>query len=187
MRLNTRSMGSSLFGVNIGLLADALFVGVTLIIGVKVWRHRHPAYLCFGLAMEAIGFFMFMGGQLERYLFPFIPLMLATLICSEWKASDRLKILYVTGAALCLLNMMATVGAYLAGFSPMIPYVTFPPLYRFVAVYFGYLSYAVAGYVVATFGYALWVYLAGGFAPLALEADSPVEAREAITASISAG
>jgi hypothetical protein len=184
--LHTRSMGSALLGVKIGVIADALFGVVTLIVGIQIWRHRHPAYLCFGLAMEAFGFFMFMGDQLERYLFLFIPLTLATLIVSERKSSDRLVALYCAGTALCLLNMLVSIGATLAGVSPMIPYVTFQPLSDFIVTYSADLSFAIAAYVVATFAYAMHAYLSGRFAPLAAEApphDQP-SVREGMPASV---
>ncbi|MGH2505371.1 MAG: hypothetical protein ACRDID_22905, partial [Ktedonobacterales bacterium] len=170
--LHARSMGSSLLGVSIDLVAETLFGVTTVTLAVQIWRHFEPAYLCFGLAMETFGFFMFMGGQLERYLFPFIPLMLATVIVSERKGSDRLLTLYVTGTALCWLNMLISIGANLAGVSPIFPYMSFQPLSDFLATYFGFLGFAVAAYLMATFSYALWIYLAGRFTPLTVEATS---------------
>jgi len=170
--LHTHSMGSLVLGVRMGLLANALFLVVTLIIALQIWRRREPAYLCFGLAMEAFGFFMFMGGQLERYLFPLIPLMLATLIVSQHKGADRLLILYVTGTALCALNMVISIGTVLAGVSPIIPYVSLPSLTDFLLAFFGLLGFAIAAYMTATFSYALWIYLAGKFEPLAEESQS---------------
>jgi len=184
--LHTRSMGSPLLGVTIGLVADALFGAVTLVIGIHIWRHRQPAYLCFGLALEGFGFFMFMGGQLERYLFPFIPLMLVTVIVSERKSSDRLLVLYLAGTALCLLNMMATIGSFLAGFSPIIPFVAFQPLSDFTVNYFADIAFALAAYILATFGYALHTFLSGRFEPLALAAQTHAQSRgrEVVPASI---
>lgn len=165
-----QSMGSSLLGVKFAFVADALFGAVTLVIGWVIWRHREPAYLCLGLAIEASGFFMFMSGQLERYLFPFIPLMLAALIFSERKASNRLLILYVSGTVLCTLNMMATIGAFLAGVSPMIPYMTFQSLNDFTFNYFAKFAFAISAYLVSAFAYAMYIYLGGKFTPLALDA-----------------
>lgn len=184
--LNARSMGSLLLGVKIGLIADALFGVVTLVNGINIWRHKHPAYLCFGLALQAFGLFMFMGGQLERYLIPFIPLTLVTLIVSERRSSDRLLTFYIAGTALCLLNMMATTGAYLAGVSPMIPYVTIQPLSDFVFRYFGQLSVAIAGYIVATFAYAMHMYLSRRFEPLTLAQPSSGQASAPDVAAVRA-
>lgn len=173
--LHARSMGSLLLGIRIGFVADALFGVVTLIIALQIWRHREPAYLSFSLAMEAFGFFVFMGGQLERYLFPFIPLMLATLIVSQRKSSDHLLVLYVAGTAYCLLNMLVSIGAVLANVSPIVPYVNLPPLTIFLRSYFGQLGFAIAAYVVVTFGHAMWIYLSGRFEPLVEGASSRTE------------
>ncbi|HEX8729317.1 MAG TPA: glycosyltransferase 87 family protein, partial [Ktedonobacterales bacterium] len=170
--LHAHSMGSTLLGIRIGLVADALFVAVTLINGVLIWRHQEAAYLCFGLAMEAFGFFMFMGGQLERYLFPFIPLMLATLIASQRKSSLRLLNLYVTGTALCMLNMMVSIAAALVGVSPILPYVGLPLIGNLMASLFGILDIPVAASLAVTYGYAMWIYLGGRFEPLAEEVSS---------------
>lgn len=167
--LHAHSMGSTLLGIRIGLVADALFVAVTLINGVLIWRHQEAAYLCFGLAMEAFGFFMFMGGQLERYLFPFIPLMLATLIVSGRTHAGRLQLIYIAGSALCALNMVASIGSALKGVSPVLPYVNWPPLSDFIASGYSRVSFALAAYLVAAFAYGMWVYLSGRFTPLASE------------------
>lgn len=183
--LHAHRLGSTLLGVKIAFVADALFGVVMLVIGVQMWRREHPAYLCFGLALEVFGFFMFMGGQLERYLFLFIPLMLATLIVSERKSSDRLMALYVAGTALCLLNMLVSIGAALAGVSPMIPYVTSQSLSAFIVTYFGDISFAIAAYLLATFAYAMHTYLAGRFAPLTASPRGQPSAQEAIRASVS--
>jgi hypothetical protein len=167
--LHAHSMGSTLLGIRIGLIADTLFGVVTLVNGMLIWRHREPAYLCFGLAMETFGFFMFMGGQLERYLFPFIPLMLATLIVSSRKAPGRLQLIYIAGSGLCALNMIASIGSALKGVSPVFPYVYWPPLSDFIASGYSRISFSLAAYLVAAFAYAMWVYLSGRFTPLASE------------------
>jgi hypothetical protein len=115
--------------------------------------------------------------------------MLATLIVSKRKGSDRLLVLYVTGTTLCALNMLISIGANLANVSPIFPYISSQPLSDFLASYFGFLGFAVAAYLMATFAYALWIYLAGRFMPLTVEApsDSKQGARAAFPASVATG
>lgn len=170
------AMSSAFLGVNSMLVGEALFGFMALIIGIQIWRHREPAYLLFGLAMEMFSFFLFMGGQHQRYLFLFIPLALASLIFSERKQSDHLILLYLVGTALCFLNMTIAIGDKLVGVSPMIPYVKFQPLSDFVVGDFAVLSWGLAVFHLVTFAYAMWVFLNRRFTPLALQepsTDSP--------------
>lgn len=165
----TQPMSNAVLGVNLGVIGDALLGVATLAVAFRLWRRREPAYLCFGLAMEVFGFFMFMGGQLDRYLVPFIPLMLAAVIQSERKGSARALALYVIGTALCLLNMVIAIGAFLTGIAPMIPYVDAHSLSQFAFHHYPEIGLIAAVCVNATFAYAMWVYLSGRFKPLAEE------------------
>ncbi len=177
-------LSSTFLGIKSGLVGDALFGAVALISGVKIWRHREAAYLFFGLALTLFGFFMFMGSQHERYLFLFIPLMLSSVIFSERMQSDRLIALYLAGTTLCLLNMMVGIGNNLSGRSQMIPYLTYQPLSDFVVNDFFVLSWALAAYHLATFAYAMWVFLGGRFAPLALQ-ESPARPQQSKLSAVS--
>lgn len=165
-------MGSSLLGVKVGLIGDALFGVTALVIGRQIWRHSEPAYLFFGLALVGYGFFMFMGGQHERYLFPSLPLLLATLIVSKRTLSNHIQALYVAGTVLCLLNMLVTVAAYLEGDSPMLPYATLQSVVDFITTNFGSLTFAIAAYIVVTFALAMLVFLSGRFMPLSDESPA---------------
>ncbi|MDE3228478.1 MAG: DUF2029 domain-containing protein, partial [Chloroflexota bacterium] len=154
-------LGGAFLGLPTVRVGEALFAILTLIIGIQIWRHPEPAYLFFGLALEMFSFFMVMGAQRQHYLFLFIPLALASLICSERGQSGRLVMIYVSVTALCLLNMVTGVGVRLAGVSQMIPYLTYQPLTAFVVGNFWALSWGLAAYHVATFAYAKWVFLSG--------------------------
>lgn len=162
----SRPIGSTFLGVKSALVGDALFGAVALVSGIQIWRHREPAYFLLGLALESFGFFMFMGGQHERYLFLFIPLMLASVIVSARRRPDHLIALYLMGTALCFLNMLVAIGENLFGRAQMIPYLTFQPLSDFVFHNFLIMSLALAVYHMAALAYAMWVYVSGRIAPL---------------------
>jgi hypothetical protein len=146
------------------LLATASYAFLpALLYNGAIWRHREPIYLCLGLAVQAFGFFLFMGGQHERYLFLFIPLALASLIVAQRDTSRHLIALYALGTALCFLNMAVGVSSF--GSSQVIPYLSLQPLSDFLSLNFDALANLIAFLHLATFVYLLWVYLARPFEP----------------------
>jgi hypothetical protein len=161
----SRRMGTPLLGVTSAQVGDILFLLVLIACGVRLWRRREPEYLFFGAALEVVGFFVFTGGQHERYLFLFIPLTLASIVVTQRKRIDRLVVLYLVGGTLSFLNMMVAVGVILYGRSPMLPYGVFPSLTTWVITHYAILSFAIAIYNLILFACALWLYLSGGFAP----------------------
>ena len=82
-RRGQQALGTTFLGLKASLVGDLLFGAVTVAFGAQIWRRREPATLFFGLAVQLFGFFMFMGGQHERYLFLFVPLALAALIVAR--------------------------------------------------------------------------------------------------------
>jgi hypothetical protein len=155
-----QTIGSTILGVKSGLVGDALLGAVTLLCGVQIWRHREPISLFFGLAAQVFGFFTFMGGQHERYLFLFIPLALASIIVARREDWPHLMTLYVASTTLCLLNMVVGVGGGSFVSSQPIPYLTLEPLSEYLSGNFAWLSNTNALMQAATFVYALCVYLA---------------------------
>ena len=163
------------------LVGDLLFGAVTVAVGAQIWRRREPVYLFFGLAVQLFGFFLFMGGQHERYLFLFIPLALAALIVApRGEARAHLATLYVLGTALCFLNMFVGVGGGIGATDPL-PFVTIAPLDTYLSANFTSLSSFLAFVTLATFGYAIYLL----FTPHTLPSEaayrphgvSPVNAR----------
>ncbi len=155
-----QAIGSTFLGVKSGLVGDALFGAVTLLCGIQVWRRREPIILVFGLAVQLFGFFQFMGGQHERYLFLFIPLALASLVLARREERPHLAALYALGTALCFLNMVVGVGGGLFGGGEPIPFLASPSLRAWLSANFVWLSTAIAAAHVAVFAYAVYVYLA---------------------------
>ena len=155
-----QAIGSTLLGIKSGLVGDALFGAVTLLCGVLIWRHREPLALVFGLAVQLFGFFLFVGGQHERYLFLFIPLALASLIITRPEQRPHLVALYALGTALCFLNMIVGVGGGIFGNGEPIPFLTLPSLSAYLSANFSWLSNTLAALHVIAFGYAVYVYVA---------------------------
>lgn len=154
-----QTLGSTLFGLSGGFIGDILFGGVTLLVGVQIWRHREPITLVFGMAVQIFGFFLFMGGQHERYLFMFIPVILACIVLAPRRESQHLVALYVLGTTLCLLNMVIGVGGGSFASSQMIPYLSLQPLSDFLTASFDTLGMLLAFALCGVFVYALVIYL----------------------------
>ncbi|HEU5368112.1 MAG TPA: glycosyltransferase 87 family protein, partial [Ktedonobacterales bacterium] len=161
-----QSMGSTFLGVKSGTVGAILFSAVTLLCAMQVWRHREPISLSLGLAVQVFGFFFFMGGQHERYLFLFIPLAAASIILAQKGNMSHLIALYVLGTLLCFLNMAIGVGG---GFRftnyQVIPFLTLPALNTYLLTNFNTLATFLACLHLGVFFYALFVYLAYPFAP----------------------
>ena len=83
------AIGSTFLGLRSGLIGEALFGAVLVLCGALIWRRRDPAVFALALAVALFGFFMFMGGQHERYLFLFVPLALASVILARRDADGR--------------------------------------------------------------------------------------------------
>jgi hypothetical protein len=159
-------IGTTVFGITAGQLGDLLFGAVTVLCGVQVWHHREPIYLFFGLSVQIFGFFMFMGGQHERYLFLFIPLMLASLIIARREESQHLINLYIAGTALCFLNMVVGVGGGRFASGQVIPFLNVQPLTNLVSSDFATLAMLLAFLHLGVFLYAAHTYLNGRFVAL---------------------
>jgi hypothetical protein len=152
-----QTLGSTFLGAKASLVGDLFFGAVTLAVGAQIWRHREPVTLFFGLAVQLFGFFLFMGGQHERYLFLFVPLALAALfVAPEGEARAHLATLYVLGTALCFLNMFVGVGGGIGAADPL-PFVTIGPLDDYLSANFTSLSSFLSFLTLASFGYALYV------------------------------
>jgi hypothetical protein len=106
------------------------------------------------------GFFVFMGGQHERYLFLFIPLALASIVLARREERPHLAALYLLGTALCFLNMVVGVGGGLFGGGEPIPFLALPSLRAYLAANFAWLSATLSAAHVVVFAYAIYVYLA---------------------------
>jgi Gpi18-like mannosyltransferase len=174
-----QSMGSTLLGIKSGTIGIILFGAVSLLCGAQVWRHREPMYLSLGLAVQVFGFFFFMGGQHERYLFLFIPLAAASIILARGSSMSHLLALYVLGTFLCFFNMAVGVGG---GFRftdyQVIPFLTFPALHAYLLTNFNTLATFLAFLHLGVFLYALSVYLAQPLAPAQQPApDTPRQSR----------
>ena len=166
------AIGSTFFGVRSGLVGDALFGVVLLLCGALIWRRRDPATLALSLAVALFGFFMFMGGQHERYLFLFVPLALASVILARRDRMVELIALYLAGTALCFLNMLVGVGGgYFAG-GQIIPFASLPALSAYIAANFTPLSETLAFLHLIAFLYALSVMLGQWVGPPAPAAPS---------------
>jgi Gpi18-like mannosyltransferase len=160
-----QSIGTAIFGaITAGVLGDLLFGAVTVIVCAQIWRHREPIYLFLGMVIQIFGFFMFMGGQHERYLFMFIPLALASIVVAQRNASHHLINLYIAGTALCFLNMVVGVSSFSS--SQVIPFVDLPSLSTFLSAGFSSLGLLIAFLHLGVFIYALRVFLAQQFEPL---------------------
>jgi hypothetical protein len=149
------AMGSTLVGVRIGLLGDALFGVALLLCGALIWRRRDPAVFALALAVAYFGFFMFMGGQHERYLFLFIPLALASVILARREQMVELIALYLAGTALCFLNMLVGVGGSGYAGGAIIPFLSLPALSATISANFTPLSVTLAFLHLIAFLYAL--------------------------------
>ncbi|HEY7022318.1 MAG TPA: glycosyltransferase 87 family protein [Ktedonobacterales bacterium] len=166
------AIGSTFFGLRSGLVGDALFGAVLVLCGALIWRRRDPALFALALAVALFGFFMFMAGQHERYLFLFIPLALASVILARRDQMVELIALYLAGTALCFLNMLVGVGGgYFAG-GQIIPFVSLPALSAYIAANFTPLSVTLAFLHLIAFLYALSVMLAQWVGPPAPAAPS---------------
>jgi hypothetical protein len=153
------AIGSTFLGLRSGLVGEALFGVVLLLCGALIWRRRDPALFALALAVALFGFFMFMGGQHERYLFLFIPLALVSVILARRDQMVELIALYLVGTALCFLNMLVGVGGgYFAG-GQIIPFVSLPALSAYIATNFTPLSETLAFLHLIAFLYALSVML----------------------------
>ncbi|HEX6817688.1 MAG TPA: glycosyltransferase 87 family protein [Ktedonobacterales bacterium] len=169
-------IGGAFLGIKSGLVGDVFFGAVTLLCAVQVWRSREPVVLCFALAVELFGFFLFMGAQHERYLFLFIPLALASVIVAPRVWLPHLVALYLAGTALCLLNMFVGVGGGIAANGTPIPFVTTPGLSAYLTTSFAALSELLAWLHVLVFASAVGVLLALGAPPAALRASKAASA-----------
>jgi Glycosyltransferase family 87 len=181
MGYQNQTIGSTFMGIKSGIVGDLLFGLVTLVCCIQIWRHREPVYLFFGMAIEIFGFFMFMGGQHERYLFMFIPLALASIIVVKRKGANHLTALYVIGTGLCFLNMCMTVSSGMAGANgQIIPFLSLQSLSDYFSTNLDSLGQSIAFFHLVAFLYALSVYLNHNFEPLEqLEpADSPIAQAE---------
>jgi len=153
------AIGSTFLGLRSGLVGEALFGAVLLLCGALIWRRRDPAVFALALAVALFGFFMFMGGQHERYLFLFVPLALASVILARRDQLVELIALYLVGTALCFLNMLVGVGGgYFAG-GQIIPFVSLPTLSTYITANFTPLSETLAFLHLIAFLYALSVML----------------------------
>jgi hypothetical protein len=153
------AMGSTLFGVRIGLIGDALFSVALLLCGALIWRRRDPAIFALALAVAYFGFFMFMGGQHERYLFLFIPLALASVILARREQMIELIALYLAGTALCFLNMLVGVGGSGYAGGQIIPFLSLSAFSAYISANFTPLSVTLAFLHLIAFLYALSVML----------------------------
>jgi len=117
------------------------------------------ALVALALAVAPFGFFMFVAGQHERYLFLFIPLALASVILARRDQMAELIALYLVGTALCFLNMLVGVGG--SGFAggQIVPFVSLPALSAYIAANFTPLSETLAFLHLIAFLYALSVML----------------------------
>jgi hypothetical protein len=154
---------STFLGINSGIAGDLLFGVVTLACGYQIWRKREPAVLLFALALQMFGFFMFMGGQHERYLFLFIPLMLACLIVSDRLGEVHLVALYILGTALCFLNMVVGVGGGLYASDQVLPFFTRTVLSDILSAGFTSWALIIALAAFGAFIYAVSVFVAGTY------------------------
>ncbi len=154
-----QTIGSTFLGIKSGIVGDVLFGAVTVLCGAQIWRRKEPITLFFGLAVQLFGFFMFMGGQHERYLFLFVPLMLASLILSARVGEEHLAALYVLGTALCFLNMIVGVGGGTFANSQVLPFVNVTVLSDLIATGFTAWALLIALAAFATFIYALNVFV----------------------------
>jgi hypothetical protein len=151
------AIGSTFLGVGSGLVGEALFGVVLLLCGALTWRRRDPALFALALAVSLFGFFMFVAGQHERYLFLFIPLALASVILARRDQMAELIALYLVGTALCFLNMLVGVGGgYFAG-GQIIPFVSLPTFSAYITANFTPLSETLAFLHLIAFLYALSV------------------------------
>jgi Gpi18-like mannosyltransferase len=159
------AIGSTFLGVRSGLVGEALFSVVLLLCGALIWRRRDPALFALALAVALFGFFMFVAGQHERYLFLFIPLALASVILARRDQMVEFIALYLAGTALCFLNMLVGVGGgYFAG-GQIIPFVSLPALSAYIAANFTPLSETLAFLHLIAFLYALSVMLSQWVGP----------------------
>jgi hypothetical protein len=122
--------------------------------------------LFFALAVQIFGFFMFMGGQHERYLFLFVPLMLACLIVSEHVGEEHVAALYILGTALCFLNMLVGVGGGLYASDQVLPFFTGTALGNVIATDFTSWALIIALAALGTFIYAVYVFVTGRYVPV---------------------
>jgi hypothetical protein len=175
-----QSISSAFLGIKSETAGEILFGSVTLVSCIQIWRHREPVYLCLGLAVQAFGFFLFMGSQHERYLFLFIPLALASLIAARRDQARPLIALYALGTALCFLNMAVGVSSF--DNSQVIPFLSLEPLNDFLATNFDALANVIAYLHLATFVYLLWVYLSRQFEPAGQRRPDLAEAPTVATA-----
>lgn len=160
------ALGTSVLGVKASLVGEILFLGVTVLCCAQIWRRREPITLFLAMAVQIYGFFMFMGGQHERYLFLFIPLILASIILVRREEAQPLIALYILGTALCFLNMFVGVGGGNFGGGQAIPFVNSEGLKSFLSAGFTSFSMLIALGNLITFGYMVYIFLSKRFAPL---------------------
>jgi hypothetical protein len=153
------AIGSTFLGARSGLVGEALFGVVLLLCGALIWWRRDPALFALALAVALCGFFMFMGGQHERYLFLFIPFSLASVILARRDQMVELIALYLAGTALCFLNMLVGAGGGIFADSQPLPFVSSPALNAYLVTNFTPLSEMLAFLHLITFLYALSVML----------------------------
>jgi 4-amino-4-deoxy-L-arabinose transferase-like glycosyltransferase len=180
-------IGSLLFGMRSGLVGETLFGAVLLLCGALIWRRRDPATFALSLAVALFGFFMFMGGQHERYLFLFIPLALASVILARRDQLAELIALYLAGTALCFLNMLVGVGGGVFAGGQIVPFVSLPSLSAYIAANFTPLSETLAFLHLIAFLYALTVMLGQWVEPPAQSARREQMARDVVHGSSTQG
>ncbi len=160
-----QTIGSAFLGIQSGTFGAGLFVAVTLVSGIQIWRHREPLALALGLAVQAFGFFLFMGGQHERYLFFFIPLALACVILAPRRGRPHLVALYLLGTLLCFLNMLVGVSGGGFGGSQPIPFVSLPSLSAYLSTNLDSIGQFLALLHLIAFIYLLVISLTQRFGP----------------------
>jgi hypothetical protein len=124
--------------------------------------------------VQIFSFFMFMGGQHERYLFLFVPLMLACLIVSERVGEEHLLALYMVGTALCFLNMLVGVGGGLYASRQVLPFLNVTVLSDIISTGFTSWAFLIALSAFATFVYAMNVFVTNKSTPVP-ESDGRLE------------
>jgi Glycosyltransferase family 87 len=181
------AIGSRLLDMRSGWIGDALFGLVVLLCCLVVWRRRDPAVFALALAVTLFGFFMFMGGQHERYPLLFIPLALASVILARRDRAYELIALDLAGTALCFLNMLVGVGGGIFADRQPVPFVSLPALNAYFATNFTPLSETLAFLHLIAFLYAVNVLLARRLEPPAQSEERERMARDVVGGSASHG
>ena len=160
------TISSTFLGISSGIVGDLLFGAVTVVCGYQIWRRREPIVFLFALAVQIFSFFMFMGGQHERYLFLYVPLMLACLIVSDHVGEKHLVALYMLGTALCFLNMLVGVGGGLYASRQVLPFLNVTVLSDIISTGFTSWAFLIALAAFATFVYAVNVFVSDKSMPV---------------------